>query len=272
MIVLKLMGGLGNQMFQYALGRRMAITNNDELKIDISYYDLPDLYTGKYCLSKYNIYERIAFNDDISQMLNDKSKAGVWYIIERQNLFYEDIINVKQNLLLDGYFQSEKYFKDIEEVIRKDFTLKNTSNDNNKHMKEIINSCNSVSIHFRRMNYVTLNRTCPLDYYSKSVELIKTQVNNPVFFIFSDDIQWTKENFKSNSNMIFVDINNDDTNYEDLNLMKECEHNIIANSTFSWWGAWLNNNPNKIVISPEKWYYNSNLDTCDLIPDGWIKI
>lgn len=145
-------------------------------------------------------------------------------------------------------------------------------------MIDIIKSCNAVSLHIRRGDYIsnattnTIHGTCNLDYYKRAVEYIKKNSVSPIFFIFSDDIDWVKDNLHLNEKHYYIDWNNADTNYEDMRLMSLCKHNVIANSSFSWWGAWLNNNPKKIVIAPQKWFNDSKLNTFDVIPEKRIKI
>ncbi|MFH0972649.1 MAG: alpha-1,2-fucosyltransferase, partial [Patescibacteria group bacterium] len=186
-----------------------------------------------------------------------------------------EILKLKDDIFLDGYWQTEKYFKDIEDIIRSEFTLKTEYSNLNPELIAKISSCNSVSMHIRRGDYITNQNTnefhgiCFLDYYKKAINLIAEKFPNPTIFIFSDDLKWCKENIKIKYPIVFVKGNK---NYEDLIMMSKCSHNIIANSSFSWWGAWLNNNPNKIVIAPQKWLNNPNINYSDIIPSTWIKI
>jgi len=146
-----------------------------------------------------------------------------------------------------------------------------------KNNEQKIKEKNSVSLHIRRGDYLTMQKAidtigvCPLDYYDKAIREITRKIKNPTFFIFSDDINWVKENLKTNSPTIFVS-GGKLKDYEELILMSKCKHNIIANSSFSWWGAWLNNNPNKIVIAPKKWFKDTSKNTRDLIPESWLKL
>jgi hypothetical protein len=150
-----------------------------------------------------------------------------------------------------------------------------------KSKQEIINEImdtNSVSLHVRRGDYLINPRAkqllvvCDAEYYLKSVEIMSSKVERPHFYIFSDDIKWAKENIIMPFKTTFVGENGPRKSYEDLRLMSLCKHNIIANSSFSWWGAWLNENPNKIVIAPKQWFRSSEKDTKDLIPESWLKI
>ena len=177
-----------------------------------------------------------------------------------------------------GSWISEKYFKDIEDIIRKEFTVKVPQTGRNRETAEMILNSESVSLHVRRGDYVTspeyreIYDICNLGYYERCIKYITDRVKSAHFFIFSDDSEWAKNNLKIPFPTTFVGHNNDKTNYEDLRLMSQCQHNIIANSSFSWWGAWLNANPGKIVCAPEKFIRLRNFDTKDILPENWIKI
>jgi hypothetical protein len=175
---------------------------------------------------------------------------------------------------LAGCWQSERYFKDIEDVIRREFTVKIKPDANNERTTALINSVNAVSLHIRRDDYVTNQRhgTCALAYYQQAVEIISRKVSSPYFFVFCDDILWAKENLKLKYPTVFISHNDAAKDFEDLRLMTQCSHHITANSTFSWWGAWLNKKYDKIVIAPGKWFNDEGINTKDLIPEGWIRI
>ncbi|WP_177230471.1 alpha-1,2-fucosyltransferase [Chitinophaga sp. CF118] len=177
---------------------------------------------------------------------------------------------------LDGYWQSEKYFKQYGDVIRREFTAKDEWDGHNKQILNSILNADAVSIHIRRGDYVTnavtnkFHGTCDIDYYQKAIALVEERMEAPFYYIFSDDLPWAKEHLVfSKGTAHFVD-NNADAAFMDIMLMSKCKYNIIANSTFSWWGAWLNNNPGKLVIAPKKWF--NHKDDSDIIPDTWMKI
>jgi len=181
------------------------------------------------------------------------------------------------NCYYDGYWQSEKYFKSIEGVLRTELEYKAVLNDENALLLHDIISNESISVHIRRGDYLSVKvnsklfSTCSIDYYMHAVNYFLNKYSNSVFYIFSDDIDWAKSNFIGDRFRI-ID-NNFDNPEIDLYLMSKCKHNIIANSSFSWWGAWLNSNPNKIVFAPQSWYKNKlNESTKDLIPSDWIMI
>jgi hypothetical protein len=280
MFTIKLLGGLGNQMFQYALGRHLATKNKTELVLDIS--DFQHYKLHKYSLGAFNIRAKI-LNEKrpnqnlLSQRIVRKLKKIFSFlpnnfIDEPTPHFAEQILNTKNNKTLTGYWQSEKYFKDIEEIIKKDFTLNSQHEFKDKQKLELIKkikSCNSISLHIRRGDYVNLKFNTNLEYYKNSIKFMQKNINSPVFFIFSDDINWVKKNLKIEQEHFYIQGNK---NYEDITLMSLCKHNITANSTFSWWGAWLNNNKNKTVTTPKIWFLKTEYNTKDLIPNSWIKI
>ena len=193
--------------------------------------------------------------------------------------FIDSFMNNPKKSYFIGFWQSEKFFKNIEKIIRKEFTLKNPlSNYANVVFEKIKSTPISASLHIRRGDYVLEPHTnayhgvCGLDYYQKAYEELVKKINSPFeIFVFSDDIEWVKENLRLPGKMHFVS-NPNIPDYEEMFLMSCCTHNIIANSSFSWWGAWLNPNKNKIVIAPKQWFANKNEDAKDIVPESWIKI
>lgn len=291
MVVIKLIGGLGNQMFQYAAGRRLAYVLGVELKLDISWFENQNL--RKYDLWVFNIQEHFASPEEVALLtvqkqgitervvrcaLRKQPKRPRTYIREKNFHFDPDIVCLSEGVYLDGYWQSEKYFKDIEAVIQHEFAVNSPQTGKNKELAELIASCETVSLHIRRGDYVSNPQTnqvhgiCDLNYYFRCVEQLTQKVKNPHFFIFSDESEWARENLNLPNQTTFVDHNRTDKNYEDMRLMSQCKHHIIANSAFSWWGAWLNQNPCKIVLAPKKWFNSVDYNTNDLILDGWLKI
>lgn len=292
MIITKLIGGLGNQMFQYAAGRRLAHALGVELKLDISWFAAQDLRT--YSLGAFNIQENLAILEEITaltvpkrgiieralnRILHRPPKPAPTYIREKKKFHFDpDILNLPDGVYLHGSWQNEKYFADISGIIRREFIVKIPQAGKDKELAELMASCESVSLHIRRGDYVSNAHTnqihgiCDLDYYLRSVEHLTQILNNPHFFIFSDEPERARENLKLPYPITLVDHNDADKNYEDLRLMSQCKHNIIANSTFSWWGAWLNHNSEKTVLAPKGWLKGDDYNPRDLIPDKWIKI
>ncbi|TSJ40297.1 alpha-1,2-fucosyltransferase [Mucilaginibacter corticis] len=292
MIVVKIVGGLGNQLFQYSFGK--AIEAHTGLQV---YYDVDD-FNGKYTLHKislqhFNVNIHKASIKDIQQLssIYNKAKYKLYRITkggvinkkalnlyrEEGTLYDADVFSLSyDNIYFDGYWQSEKYFRSIRKLLQQELIITTAPSQANQAVIDKINSCNAVSLHIRRGDYVTnivsneIYSTCSLGYYELAFNYISEKVSNPIFFIFSDDINWAKNNLDSKYQMEFVDLNDADHNYEDMRLMSYCKHNIIANSTFSWWGAWLNNNDNKIVVAPKKWFNIDSRSSVDLIPESWI--
>lgn len=295
MTIIKLKGGMGNQMFQYALGKKISILNNDpDLFLDISFYkknkikkNVKNLITFGKNLYKNGIKSAIRQQEvnKRSYSLNIFHLSDTIKIVKKSNFkkieeineftFDKNILKCKGNFIYEGYFNTEKYFLDIKKYIQQDFTIKQKYLKNIKEEQRKIEKTNSISIHLRRGDYLSdkqANKTffvCDLEYYTKAIKIMEEKVSNPYFFIFSDDIDWIKNNLQFKKNVEFISCKK---SYEDFYLMSKCKHNIIANSTFSWWAAWLNKNDEKIIISPKKWLKNKDVLKTDLIPVNWIKI
>lgn len=285
MIAVELIGGLGNQMFQYAAGKALALNRKEDLVLDHRLFNSYKVHD--YSLDHFNIHTPSLVNEIFFKPISfsDKVKAFIFHkkifskYVEK-DLAYDQKLNSlsEKNVYLQGYFQSEKYFLNFEDQIRRDFEITSDLQDRTLKMLNNIESRNSVSLHIRRGDYISnptanaVHGSCDLNYYYKAVAIIKSKIENPVFFIFSDDITWAKENLSFDAAIYFVDFTDASTNFEDIKMMSNCKHNIIANSSFSWWGAWLNKNVNKIVIAPEKWFNVDYHNTKDIIPESWLKI
>lgn len=252
------MGGLGNYMFQIATAYSIAKRDNKELVCDYSDNMVPHKPFSEY---SDNIFRKIKFSNGIDSPIQ----------INELGFNYNPIPKVDGNVKLNGYFQSEKYFKHIRNEIVDLFDLPQIIKEKiNKKYEDILEQ-DTCSIHVRRGDYLGLSNyhpQQPIDYYKKSIDIIG---EDKTFVIFSDDIDWCKNNLDFIKNGFFISENKD---YEDLYLMSLCNNNIITNSTFSWWGAWLNRNMSKKVIAPNIWFgvSNSHLNTSDLYCDKWIKI
>ena len=285
MIVVKLMGGLGNQMFQYAAGRRLSYLLDVDLKLDLNGF--PDPNNRKFSLGCFNIDIRKASKSEIEdlkyqratifhKLLGRHPKLKQTYIQERTIDFCSEILHLTDGVYLDGYWQSEKYFKDTESVIRKDFIIKFPLTGKNYELSQVMKSTNSVGVHVRRGDYVSNSKTnefhgvCSKDYYFKGLEHLAGHTNELYLFVFSDDLEWVKKNMRFPYKVKYICNNKND--YEDLRLMTHCRHNIIANSSFSWWGAWLNENSAKKVIAPKYWFPLLPYNDQDRLPEDWIRI
>lgn len=291
MIIQKITWWLWNQMFQYAYIKSLALKQNKDFKLDITEFQT---YFRPYELEIFDIEKNYTSKKEIPFYVNLVSKNRYlnfiynkikWiykrfdpnYHIEKQFNFDKDFFHIS-NWYIEWYFQSEKYFKDFENEIKKDFTFIKPISKQNKEILEKIKNTESISLHVRRWDYVSnpqanaFHGTATLDYYKKAIEYIKKHTNNPTFYVFSDDIPWVKENLKIDFETHYIDWNTWKNSFEDMRIMSNCKHNIIANSSFSWWWAWLNNNKEKIVIAPKIWFLSKEKDTCDIIPDDWVKI
>lgn len=285
-IIVKFNGGLGNQMFQWAFGRMLEQTTDAEVAFDMSYFT--KRYARPYQLDIFNIEPNFVQDNLLKLKLNimwalrknleGKNFFGTTFISEKQFNFDPKLAKIKDSAYVEGFFQSDLYFNSIEEKLREDFKFIADISDESKACAEKIRSSNSISLHIRRGDYVQKKRyqdvyaTCSLDYYARGVEYIAQKCPDPTLFIFSDDIDWVKQNLKLPYEMIFVTHNAGKTSYEDMWLMSLCANNIIANSSFSWWGAWLNNNKEKIVIAPQKWFNDDNVVQTDVIPKSWVRL
>lgn len=291
--IVKLNGGLGNQMFQWAFSRALSDKFGVDVGFDYSYFEevkaANHVTTRVFELDAFGISCPSVEQDELQKVnrpefsakfLNTLAKKfpktfGITYVREKYtSIFDKKIFSYPGYIFYEGYFQNEKYFKKLREILLKDFSLKLPLDERNQMVLDRILSTNSVSIHVRRGDYVTLDYvnkihgTCSLDYYKNAIEYISKKVESPHFFIFSDDIDWVIKNLKIDYPFSVIDFNQG-KGWFDMHLMKNCKHNITANSSFSWWGAWLNNNPHKIVIAPKDWTITKQ--KCDIIPSSWVK-
>lgn len=288
MIKVLLKGGLGNQMFQYAIGRVLSIKHNTLLVLDTSYLDLDikNITKRSYDLDVFGIEINNIKDNDIPfifKTFESKIITNLLVMIrkvfrvsgqETGYSFNPEILNTLDGAYLSGYFQSYKYFKGYEEQILKDFTFKNIPNSIEVLAGEISNT-NSVCVHVRRGDYVgnKNHEVVNLDYYKKGIDLISEQTKIEKIYVFSDDIEWCKDNIKFEFETVFI--GEEYVGYKDsghMYLMSKCRNFVIANSSFSWWAAWLAPRPDKVVICPKKWFGDSSINTADLIPETWIRI
>ena len=289
MIISVLSGGIGNQLFQYAAGKALALSTDQAHQY---LYDprlnsiARDFALGNFRLTSLPAKISQVFPQWLMTPYSSLVTLNNWgcklglvqtQIICQRSFNFEPISRLKTDRsLMTGYWQSELFFKSHAKTISKEFTfIKPLSVDNSKFMQRSQDRT-LVSVHIRRGDYLSasnLNQRaiCDLDYYLQAAQLIKQKITHPTFVIFSDDLSWCKQNIHLGKNQIFVDWNQADS-VQDLQLMTRCQHHIIVNSTFSWWGAWLNPSQKKIVVSPKIWLNNPALNTTDVIPKTWIKI
>ena len=286
MVIVKIIGGLGNQMFQYAYAKALH-QKGYIVKIDLSAFKTYNLHGG-YQLDKYQIdleastkkendkFRKNTFSSKILRRLGiDFSKMSQ----EKNLLFDNRFLEIENNNYIEGYFQCEKYFKSIREIILKQFTANQEVSDYTKEIEnKIKNSQSSCSLHIRRGDFVnntniSIHGVCDIEYYMKAIQFLEEKVANLNYFIFSDDIEWVKDNLAI-ENAIYIESKEKRIPHEDIYLMSLCSHNIIANSSFSWWGAWLNQNENKIVIAPKRWFADDEMQkqADDIVCEEWIKL
>lgn len=292
MVIVRLLGGLGNQMFQYATGRSVANRLGTDLLLDVSAFEHYDL--RRFELGTFAIEARVATSSDLVRARvvtaepSWRSRLGkIVGFTEPSTLFKETAFTYDQNILqvsapvhLDGYWQSERYFLDVASKLRKEFTLTQPLDEANRQMLKQIRDplSQAVSLHIRRGDYVSNAHTaqfhgvCPLDYYRSAVDHMSARSSKPHFFVFSDDPEWVRGNLSLDHPMTVVEVNSADRGVFDMMLMMSCSHHVIANSSFSWWGAWLNPHEDKIVVAPKTWFSGASLDTRDLIPSSWIRL
>lgn len=290
MVIINLVGGLGNQMFQYAAGRALSLKRSDSLRLDISDFSNYKLHQGFELERIFNCTAEIATEADIRIILGWQYLSTIrrvvylpamaafrrkGIIVEPYFRYWQGIKDVPRDCYLVGYWQSEKYFENVASVIRDEFTFKLPLTNLNAEIAEQVNKLNAVSLHVRRGDYAnnpdttTTHGLCSLEYYQAAIKYIAGRVEQPRFFIFSDDIAWVKENLKMDFPCQYVAHNKGAESYNDMRLMSLCKHHIIANSSFSWWGAWLNPNADKIVVAPKRWFVNET-NTEYLIPQDWV--
>jgi len=293
-------GGLGNQLFQFIIGYILAKKNNINLRINIERYNsyhhqfeldrFPEVYKLKIpkiknnnFFSKIYLYLSRKFHK-ILKISGIYKLINYFFFIEIKEfekspfIFNGDLLKKKivKNVSIIGFFQSEKYFIHYKKIVLKLFRFPKIKDKLVKYYLNLIKNKNSVAIHIRRQDYFNdpkvrhFHGILGENYYKKSINYIKKKLKNPIFFIFSDDIELVKKTltFFNNKKYIFT---NTKSSINDLYLMSNCKHFIIANSTFSWWGAWLSKNKHKIVIAPKKWL-RAKISTLDIIPESWIKI
>jgi hypothetical protein len=271
MIIVKLIGGLGNQLFQYATAKAVAIENNIEFKLDIRYCkNIKNWGVGKYLLDNFDIEENISkyketcklggcvsFLFRLRRKLKLNPKRSKSYFPEKETCKYDKNIFKSKDMYLDGFWQHENYFKGIRHDLIKDFTIKNPLSDIVKMYKDRISKTNSVALHVRNYTKDDANLEFSygkpdIKYYKDAVDIMHSQLERPFFFIFSNDIVWCKENLGFIENKLFIDAT--ESALDDFELMKYCNHNIISNSTFSWWAAWLNDSDKRVVLAPKHWF------------------
>lgn len=285
MKIVKFLGGLGNQMFQYAFYLSLK-HHYGKVKADLTGFKDYSLHHGFELEKVFGIKLETAREWDLRLYLPERRDwltRKLRRIYGTKHAWYPEKVEFgfDKRIYLDpypryfwGYWQHEAYLKGIEPQIQKSFTFKGDLEGHNLATAQQIKQTPAVSLHVRRgdyLNHPILGNVSNLPYYEKAIETIKKSVGSPQFFVFSDDIKWCRK-YLPVSEAIFVDWNKGENSYRDMQLMSLCKHHIVANSSFSWWGAWLNSFKDKIVISPKNWVNNAGVDTSGLIPSSWISL
>lgn len=290
MIVVKLMGGLGNQMFQYAAGRALAHANKDVLKLDLSHYSNPPpgCVPRKYELYNFKITPDFATDEDLRRFGHRGSpkwlltrakqllgRVQPCYLTDRDIRYNPRFKKATGDVYLDGYWQSTRYFEEIEGTIRSELQPVGSGAGHVMKLWEEIQGCNSVCVNIRRGDFVTDNflGCLGMDYFRRGQEVMARSVPDVRYFVFSDDIPWCEEHFGKDPATTVVSHDYAGPDFIDyLFLMTSCKHFIIPNSSFAWWAAWLCANTAKRVIAPLRWFNDTTVDTSDIVPATWQRV
>lgn len=299
LIIVRLLGGLGNQMFQYAFGRSLSVTHNRALKFDLSIYANKKAKWAMraYALNHFSLSAQPAADQELkpfqkylrpntgnkilrraSSIIPAAMKSYIFEPLGKNFTFNPNLLSMKlpETVYFDGFWQTEKYFMAIEDLLRRDFEFKGPPDKVNQDMIGQIAGREAVAIHIRHGDNATKvaakHGVLPIDYYYKAVADLVKKLPQPHFYIFSDDPAWAKANLKLDYPSIFVTHNGEEKHYEDLRLMAHCKHHIIGNSTFSWWGAWLGKKTGQQVYAPSRYHMDAKIPMADLYPADWILI
>jgi hypothetical protein len=295
MIIVNLIGGLGNQMFQYACARALSIELGMPLKVTTDMFAVYKSHNGPELERVFSLKLDVARPAELRQMIGALRVSQIVrralavklfaplratrFIAEPNYRYWDGLLErARAGGYLQGYWQSERYFLKHAAAIRRDFTFRQSLSGPNARLAGAICDCVAVSIHIRRGDYTSnaktlaMHGTCAPEYYFQAIENMRRRAPDARFFVFSDDTQWVNEVLLPRyPGLVPVNHNRAENSYNDMRLMSLCRHHIIANSSFGWWGAWLNPNPDKIVIAPRNWFANG-MDSADLVPDTYIRI
>lgn len=286
MVIVEVTGGLGNQMFQYALYRRLEQMGK-EAALDLAFYKTKQSLR-KFGLDIFQVSYKVASKQEILKLRGSTSNACriersiTERIYRNKRIYTEDLDQGYQSAVfesdscyLSGYWQNEKYFSQIRKELLKEFRFPDCAKIDNQEILSKIRESNAVSVHVRRGDYLHAVNSrlyegiCTLSYYRRAIDYMKRNLENPEFYFFTDDPEWVDANL-CEKGMTVVRHGEDKPDYYDMFLMSQCRAHILANSTFSWWGAWLDPNEDKIVVSPSRWL--NGHDIPNAICDWFIKI
>lgn len=289
MIIVALKGGLGNQMFQYALGRRLSIDRGSPLLLDLRAFTRDPLRS--FSLSCFCIAARVATDADLAnwppqvgltrhvrRLADTLTGRSTRVIVERKVSFDATVLNADSSAYFDGYWQSDRYFSAIADILRNEFKPRSVLSARFAQLSNELGQVKTISVHVRRGDYVTsphtkvYHGTCEPGWYRRALRFLCERADVQRVFVFTDDPVWARENLRLEVEATVIDPAPPGSEYEDMLLMALCEHHIIANSSFSWWGAWLNSRPGKIVVAPARWFAGGPKDTQDIVPNDWYRI
>jgi hypothetical protein len=283
-IIVQLKGGLGNQLFQYVAGRRLSLTLGVPLKLDISFYKRHSQRT--YELDQFCIEAGIATPWEVASWRGPRFLTRITQplglvprlVLERAFEFDPAILHLGDGRYLDGYWQSYRYFADVAPQIRRECSVRTPASDADHKLLDRMARCEAVCLHVRRGDYVSnsvvrkVHGLCEPDYYRRAVENIAARLRAPELFVFSDDMPWVRQNLEWDLPTTHVEHHGPDSAPLELRLMAGCRHFVLANSSLSWWAAWLSANENPIVYAPRRWFADSTINTADLTPPAWHRL
>jgi hypothetical protein len=299
MIIVKLKGGLGNQMFQYALGRELQRRNGGELYLDLTWlldrfprsgvvyrdYDL-DIFAIRPRLTLLSVVARrwplpLALMYGSAYLSRFRDRVGLRRLVREgcPALPPEELLQLKGDLYLDGHWVSLKYFEGSAATLRQEFRVREPLLAVSEGVAAAMAETDSICLDVRRTDYVTLQASIEMhgfvgkEYYAQGLAVIVPRLARPHIFVTSDEIEWCQANLHFEHPTTFLGHEHDGYKFGNkLTLMSRCKHFLIPNSTFAWWAAWLNSSPDKIVVGPRNWFRDPNIDTSDMIPQGWIRL
>jgi len=277
-------------MFQYATARALALKSKTTLLADSRLFQTYRLHA--YLIDRFSTVMSEAVDTNLGGLILPPLRRNIltpwWTIRNRGRLryfreqgleYHPEFLSLGDNTYLQGYWQSEKYFRHIASLLRDELTRPEPVEEVNQKVLEEIDSVMAVSLHIRRGDYVSnpkafkVHGTCSLEYYHEAAKYVAERLDSPpIFYVFSDDPKWARENLKLPFKMRFISHNSVQDPSSDLQLMSACRHHVIANSSFSWWGAWLNSSPEKIVVACRRWFADPTKNDCDLVPEEWIRL
>ncbi len=281
MIVVRLQGGLGNQMLQYAVGRQLSHLHQSPLYLDLSWFGQPQdaAFPRQFKLDRFQTCYRLVNLQQLCWRLRFTPHLALINPFKLKNVretpaggYDEAVLYAGNNVLLEGFYNSYRYFEEIRPALLREFEPKEPLELANQDYLQRIRATNAVSVHIRRGDYALtdFHGVLSAEYYNEAIKYVAQKTGAPIrLFIFSDEPEWVLQHMHFSHPFEIISHNKDENNYQDMQLMKHCKHNIIANSTFSWWGAWLNENVGKLVVAPRRWFKNAEADV-DLILPEWI--